>query len=130
MDRYIHTFDQSISAGISIPKKQNSKFYFIPIAGIGFRQFLNLKNFQALEGHTFYEDIIVQDNSTGTAYLHGAATFKIKNILLGAAFTQFQGKDYYGLSLGYQSKDLKLISNWMVGRVSFQEISLSYTIDY
>ncbi len=119
----VYSIDESMYTGISFPKRRNTLLSLTPMVGLGFKQYLNVKR-GAEAGSKVYNQNLKTRNNMDINMAHASAMLRIGKFITGTSYTQSNHKDYYGVSLGFQSSKMKLIYCVMLGNLVFNEFSL------
>ena len=118
----LYYIDQSLNAGRTFAIGQGN-FAITCLGGIGYKHYLS-----PLASNQIYDVNFIGGKATTINYKHLSVTGKIYRLLLGLAYTQSFLNTYSGITIGYQSDNIKITSTWNVltkGSL-FSEITASY----
>ena len=67
-------------------------------------------------------------NTYNINYAHASLNFKLNNVLFGVVFSKNGDMSDFGGGVGYQSKNVKVMTHGFFGETRFQEITVSYLL--
>jgi len=118
----LYYIDQSLNIGRTFTLKQGI-FAITCLGGLGYKHYLSpLPSYQA------YDVNFIGGKGTAINYAHLSVMGKLSWLILGVAYTQSYNTTYSGITIGYQSENIKLTSTWNVvdkGNL-FSEVTASY----
>ncbi len=111
----LYAIEPNFHLSYTMSKKEDAKFSFTPIAGIGLKHYFNLGTAPDSSENIIVSRNLSQRKKTKINYKHASANFRFSKLLFGLAFTQFTKNTYAGASLGFQNKWMKVMGNFSTG---------------
>jgi hypothetical protein len=106
--RIIYTFAPTIHIGYTIQTHPKSNFNLTPIIGIGMNHYFNFAS-TSTDSTEVYRYNISNSDITKLNYIHTSANFRFKYMLFGFAYTKYNDVIHKGITIGYQSKIVKIM---------------------
>lgn len=124
----LYAVEESLNLGFSFPKRKETLLSFTPLIGIGCKQYINLKPASTQVASDIYSLNLSIKQRSAISYLHTSGTLRVKKIIGGVAYTKCFDRAYYGPNIGFQSSKLKIIYSLVLGKFTFNEISMVFVI--